>query len=358
MSTSTIKIVRKDPVNELSTVGLEIDTTTPRCNRAKLDTGTFCNYDCEFCYYRDRLDVKTPFEVVKEQADYLLAYGITQVDLSGGESSVSPDWFKILDYCNERFEHVSCLSHGGKFANKEFLAESAAHGLKEVLFSLHGATDETHDAITNRKGSFKRIIQAIKNAQELGIIVRINCTVYYKNYHQLQNIYAQLINDINPLEVNFITLNYWDNAQVDRPNVSYRDMTDAIKGCIDLLNKDMIINVRYVPYCYMKGYEKYVCDQYQHIYDIYDWNKEMYVGDIANRIDVTKQYTDYEKLQFAYKHCADHRVRFYHKEVTCIPCKYFYICDGVEKELAGAELIPEPGPKIKEVTFFRKNHFK
>jgi MoaA/NifB/PqqE/SkfB family radical SAM enzyme len=344
-------------LNEMSNEGLVIDTVTPRCNRAKLDTGTFCNYDCEFCYYRDQLDIKTAFEVVKERADYLLAYGITQVDLSGGESSVSPDWFKILDYCNERFEHVSCLSHGGKFANIEFLKESQEHGLKEVLFSLHGATDETHDAITNRKGSFKRILQAIKNAQELGILVRINCTVYYKNYHQLVDIYADLINEIKPFEVNFITLNYWEGASIEATNVSYSDMTDNIKKCIDILTKDMIINVRYVPYCYMQGYEQYVCDQYQHIYDLYDWNKEMYIDESGPRIDVSKTYTLEEKLGFAYKQCADHRNRYYRKSVNCLKCKYFYICDGVEKEL-NTDVYPVDGEKIREVTHFRKDHYK
>jgi MoaA/NifB/PqqE/SkfB family radical SAM enzyme len=338
---------------EMSSAGLELDLTTPACTRARLDTGTFCNYDCEFCYYRDKLDVKTEFEIVKDRADYLLAYGIKQVDLSGGESSVSPDWFKILDYCRDKFEHISCLSHGGKFANIEFLQESKDHGLKEILFSLHGATEETHDAITNRKGSFKRILQAISNAQELGIIVRINCTVYHRNYHQLQNIYADLINNIKPLEVNFITLNYWDDVYLD--NVTYKDMTDNIKGCIDLLNKDMIINVRYVPYCYMKGYEQYVCDQYQHIYDIYDWNKEMY----SREIDVSKQYTHEQKIQFAYHACSIFRARFYRKKLECMTCKHFYICDGVEKEIANKNpVFPEQGDKIKQVNFYRKDHFK
>lgn len=357
MTTHIVNMPTRNTINEISTKGIVIDTTTPVCERAKLDTGTFCNYDCEFCYYRDQLDIKTAFEVVKERADYLHAYGIKQVDLSGGESSISHDWFKILDYCNERFEHVSCLSHGGKFANIEFLKESQEHGLKEVLFSLHGATDETHDAITNRKGSFKRILQAIKNAQELGIIVRINCTVYYKNYHQLVNIYADLINDINPLEVNFITLNYWDDVNVPR-GVSYKEMTDNIKQCIDRLNKEIIINVRYVPYCYMVGYEQYVCDQYQHIYDLYDWNKEMYIDERGIRIDVSRTYTKEEKLEFAYKHCADHRSRFYYKPPTCMTCKYFHICDGVENELKGTEVYPTPGEKILEVTHYRKDHFK
>jgi MoaA/NifB/PqqE/SkfB family radical SAM enzyme len=349
-----IKIAEEsNTLADMSSAGIEIDFNTPKCERARLDTGTFCNYDCEFCYYRDKLDVKTEFDIVKDRADYLLAYGIKQVDLSGGESSVSPDWFKILDYCRDKFEHISCLSHGGKFANIDFLKESQEHGLQEILFSLHGATADTHDAITNRRGSFTRILKAIDNAKQLGIVVRINCTVYHRNYHQLVNIYADLINSINPLEVNFITLNYWDDVHID--NVTYKDMTDHIKGCIDILNKDMIINVRYVPYCYMDGYEQYVCDQYQHIYDIYDWNKEMY----SNVIDVSKQYTHEEKLQFAHEACKKFRARFYRKKLDCLKCKHFYICDGVEREIADKnEVYPAPGDKIKNVNFYRQGHFK
>ena len=148
---NTLKSNKPNALQEVGVAGIEIDYDTPHCERARLDTGTFCNYDCEFCYYKDMLDVKTPWEIVKGRIDHLYDYGIKEVDLSGGESSVSPDWFKILDYCNERFESVSCVSHGGRFANKDFLKESQEHGLKEILFSLHGATEESHDSITNRK---------------------------------------------------------------------------------------------------------------------------------------------------------------------------------------------------------------
>jgi MoaA/NifB/PqqE/SkfB family radical SAM enzyme len=337
-------------INEMSVAGLELDLVTPKSNRARLDTGTFCNYDCEFCYYKDQLDVKTPWETVKERIDYLVKYGITEVDLSGGESSVSPDWFKILDYCRDKFTSISCLSHGGKFANMDFARESYEHGLREILFSLHGATAEVHDAITGRKGSFDRILKGIANAQELGMIVRTNTTVYYRNYHELP-IHAELINSIMPEEANFISLNYWGDFNViEFENASYKDMTDAIKACVDKMNPAIKINVRYTPYCYMKGYEKYVSGAFQNIYDVRDWNKEMY----TYVLDVDKQYTYEEKVQNAYNACDSYRNRFYQKQLTCLTCKHFYICDGVEKEVAGSTpVFPEPGDKIKQVNFYR-----
>jgi radical SAM protein with 4Fe4S-binding SPASM domain len=347
-------------INQLSCNKVEIDYETIRNNRARLDTGPLCNYDCEFCYYRHRLSEKTSFEVVKSRADRIHRYGIKEIDLSGGESSVSPDWFKILDYCREKFDYISCLSHGGKFANLKFLKKSYEHGLREILFSLHGSNSEVHNSITNRKGSFERIVQAINNAKELGMVVRVNCTVYEKNYKLLPTEYVDLINKLEPLEVNFISLNYWEDVQLkyDKDYISrvdYKDITDHIKKCIDGIQKIKYINVRYTPYCFMQGYEKYVCGQYAHIYDVFDWNKGIY-GD-----DGTEEYlncTNEEKLIQAHKSAENDRLAFYSKDKECLKCKYFYICDGVENELFKTTKVnPVPGEKIIHVNYFRKNMY-
>ena len=87
------------------------------CNRAKLDTGTHCNYGCSFCYYIDKLNIIKPFELIKKDIDYFKACEITELDLSGGESSIHKDWFKILEYARGMGFSVSCLSNGSKFSD-------------------------------------------------------------------------------------------------------------------------------------------------------------------------------------------------------------------------------------------------
>lgn len=334
-------------LNVISTHGIEVDFVTARCNRAKLDTGTLCNYNCEFCYYKDRLNITTPLSVIKDRVDYLHQYGITEVDLSGGESSVHKDWFELLDYCNQKFEHISCLSNGYKFADETFLKKSKEHGLKEILFSLHGFNEQVHDQITDRKGSYVKILQAIDNAKKHGIVVRINCTVYQKNCEGLEE-YSKLLLSIKPLEINFLTLNYWeDNRGFEQAD--YLSLTTHIKKCIDIIKNDIeIINVRYTPYCYMVGYEKYVCNQYQHIYDRYDWNKEMYSG----RLDVTRPYTEHEKILIAHDVAAKDRSIDYKKPNSCITCKFYYICDGIEKNI-NVPVYPVSGEKIRQVNYYR-----
>ena len=103
---------------------LNLDYDRPINNRAKLDTGTHCNYKCDFCYYKTQLDVKTEFDIIKDRIDYLIECGITELDLSGGESSIHKDWFKILDYCTDKGLYLSCLSNGFKFAKKDFIQKS------------------------------------------------------------------------------------------------------------------------------------------------------------------------------------------------------------------------------------------
>ncbi len=339
-------------INKISINRFNVDYTTKRNNRAKLDTGFHCNYHCEFCYYLDKLDQKTSYDTIKKRIDILHSYGIDEVDLSGGESSIHKDWFKILDYCNGKFKNISCLSNGSVFSNEKFLLKSKEHGLKEILFSLHGYNEEVHDDIVGRKNGWKKINKAIDLCNKHGIRVRINCTVYQKNYSGLVA-YADIIKKIKPFQVNFLTLNYWDDNKTFEPIDDYNKLTDNIKRCIDLIVDDVkYINVRYTPYCFMKGYEKYVCNQYQHVYDVYDWNKEIYDYDI----DVTKTYTHNQKIELGYAKARHDRLTDYKKSLACFKCKYFYICDGIEKQL-DMEVYPEPGDKIRDVNHYRKDFY-
>ena len=275
-------------MNRLSVKQIDIDYSRSINNRAKLDTGKLCNYNCEFCYYKKQLLERDELEVIKKRIDYLHAYGIDEIDLSGGESSVEPNWFKILEYCQGKFKRISCLSHGGKFSNLVFIQKSYDMGLREILFSLHGFTEEQHDEIVGKKGAFRNLLSAIDNAHRLGIEVRLNTTVYWKNHDSIDTF---LIQKLQPSQVNFIALNYWqDNA--DAPPLDYHAICTSVKAAIDRLQYTTAVNARYFPLCYMQGYERFVKNHYDHIYDMKDWNKAVY----NEQLDTSIAYTHEQKV--------------------------------------------------------------
>jgi hypothetical protein len=142
--------------------------------------------------------------------------------------------------------------------------------------------------------------------------------------------YTTMINKIKPFQLNYLPLNYWSAASNLRTQ-NYEKISNAIKKSIDMLNKDIEINVRYIPFCFMKGYEKYVKDIPQHIYDLRDWNIAAY---------------RYEPLDKIFDIAYQNRLETYYKPKKCFKCKYFNDCDGIEKQYQeAAEDILEP---IKE----------
>lgn len=336
--------------NAASTAAIEIDYVEPICNRAKLDTGTHCNYRCGFCYYKDKLNVVTPLNVIVERIDYLCACGITAVDLSGGESSIHRDWFTILEYCKSKGLRISTLSNGYKFADKDFFRKSVDAGLSEVLFSVHGYDDVSHNQLVGNKHGFSRIVAAINNAHDLGVLVRINCTVTHQNYKHL-NTFTELAKSLHPFELNFLTLNYWSDAATQQ-YIDYGAVTPHIHQAIDATKDHIpIINVRYTPYCFMVGYEKYVCNYYQHIYDVYDWNIALY----DYKLDPETYKRDRHKHLYAA--AKENRLRTYYKTKGCRDCKFYSICDGVEKNIPNVCLVPVVGDNISQVNFYRRGMY-
>lgn len=318
------------------------------CKRARIETGPFCNYKCTFCYYKDRLDQRIPLKSIYNQIDLAKQYGMTSLDFSGGESAIEPNWFKILEYGGKQFNYMSCLSHGGKFADIEFLKKSQEYGLKEILFSVHGQTAEIHDNITQRKGSFKKIVRAIKNAHKLGIIVRINCTITLENYKIID---IKVLEDMNPLQLNFIIVNYWGDNKNETNRIDYKDMSKYLHKYLNSISTIKYVNVRYIPFCYMKGYEKYIINYMQLPYDLYDWNIAFYPRFQQNRGCILSK----DLLKDLYNTAELQRNSSYQKPLNCLKCKYFYICDGIEKD-CNIETKPIEGDKIHDPLHHCRNN--
>lgn len=317
------------------------ESNHPLCKRAKLDTGTFCNLNCEFCYYKDQLDKMDSFETICKRVDYLATYSlITEIELSGGESSIHPRWFDILAYCNTKFNYISTLSHGQKFSNAKFLLASREAGLKEILFSMHG-TYSIHDNIVQKQGAYLKLKRAIRLANKLGIKTRINCTVTNSNYNNIkENFVDEMLKLWNPhpkpphqpQQLNFIFLNYWTDNETSE-TLDYSRAAPAVMVAIRKLKAklpDLDIRIRYLPFCYAEEFTDLVYGQFQHVFDTTDWNKEVYSG--KQYFDPAIKYTWKQSVKFGYDAAYKDRLASYRKPKECFKCKFFYDCDGIEKQ--------------------------
>ncbi|HWI41910.1 MAG TPA: radical SAM protein [Verrucomicrobiae bacterium] len=348
-----------------------------KTRRVKVVTGLKCNIRCVFCYYRDNLSAPNrSFADIAADLRYAYRNGVREVDFSGGEPTVHPDLPRLIEEARRLgMEKVSIISNGVRLSDAPYLATLRSAGLSEILFSVHGPDAATHDEITHCPGSFERLSSGMANAVEAGVIVRVNTVVNKINYRGLEAL-AKLVAGYRPVQVNFITINDWCFAKniIDKFMLRYSEMAPALKNVCDYLEPLVpAVNVRYIPFCFMEGYERFVCDHRQVMYDPYEWVPRVrarleegtglwrYLGILGYGLTVAGAW---KKMLFASP--ADVldeavveglRTRFYVKGKACRRCRFFNLCDGIEKtycsEFGLGELVPAPGEKIADVVHFR-----
>ncbi|HTZ11839.1 MAG TPA: radical SAM protein [Candidatus Margulisiibacteriota bacterium] len=350
--------------------------------RVKVVTGFRCNADCMFCYYKNRLkEPNLDPSLIKKDLDFAFRQGIREVDFSGGEPTIHPHLGELIGYAKKKgFEKVCIITNGIALANKDYYKSLVEAGLDETLFSVQGHDKDSHDHFVNVDDAFRRMMAALENAYRLGQEIRTNTVVHKKNHADLLKL-CKIIVPFKPLQVNFIVVNDWECARVLLKDVvaPYSEVASSLKGACDFLKSYLEnINVRYIPFCMMKGYEKYLCDVTQLKYDPYEWVPWV-------RTMLEKHYRWYLTLgligfgflshprpwqfmgmrwQDILDDCIINGIRKYgyRQNEECRRCSYQLICDGLERTYAHllgfSELNRVEGDKVREPYHFRTHLFR
>jgi len=251
--------------------------------KVEVNLGYACNAKCPFCYYYDSVITRTNEETLtteeaRQQLQLARKFGVKEIEFTGGEVTLRKDFVELVSYAkNElKFEIVSLITNGIKLSNKRYTASLAEAGLDDILFSLHGGDPETHDDITKVPQSFRRLLQGIDNAQELGLRVRTNSVVCKTNYKRLPELFrlllAKKVDNINLVMFNPII----QAKNVDITEAVYVNYADAGQEIIRTIQmfEDQLpqFNVRYMPFCFLPGYEKYITNMDQMTFDPDEWD--------------------------------------------------------------------------------------
>ncbi len=150
-----------------------------------------CNLACAHCYINaesgpdggDELSVEEAKAFIADLADMR----IPLLMFTGGEPLVRKDFWELADYATAKGLKTA-LSTNGTLITKEVAARLKAIGIEYVGVSLDGANAETHDAIRNQPGSFKKAVQALKNCVEIGLTSGIRVTITRDNYREIASL--------------------------------------------------------------------------------------------------------------------------------------------------------------------------
>ena len=154
-----------------------------------------CNLRCQHCYNFDRdapgnqgCDEDKPELSLAEMLDVLRQVrdaGCLFLGLTGGEVLASPNLFPVLDRARDLNMAVQLLSNGTLLRPGVAARLARYENLLGVSVSLYGAVAETHDGITQVRGSWRRTWAGIERLRSLGVAVRVKFVVMRQNAHEV-----------------------------------------------------------------------------------------------------------------------------------------------------------------------------
>ena len=128
-----------------------------------------CNLACTHCLSssgrRDPRELSTA--EAKAVIDELEAMQVFYVNIGGGEPTVRPDFFELLDYATDHHVGVKFSTNGVRLT-PAVARRLAANDYVDVQISLDGATAEVNDAVRG-VGSYDTALRAAANLADAGM---------------------------------------------------------------------------------------------------------------------------------------------------------------------------------------------
>ncbi|MDD9933398.1 MAG: radical SAM protein [Myxococcales bacterium] len=151
-----------------------------------------CQLNCDHCL-RDPLSKAIDLDLgliksILDQGQSMFA--VRHVGLTGGEPTLHPKFYEIIDAIVDRDITWHMVSNGERFDRVlQRLAErpQRLENLAMFNFSLDGATEETHDSI-REKGSFRSVMQAASLCRARGLKFLFQITLNARNVDEIEEI--------------------------------------------------------------------------------------------------------------------------------------------------------------------------
>jgi len=158
-----------------------------------LELTSTCNSYCPGCsniYATDR----TPPPMPASAWEALLAtfaLEAVQMRLTGGEPTLHPEFFRILEAATSYDAWVTVFTNG-RWADPAHLVKRLQGWprLSGLLVSLHGARPASHESFTRVTGSFNETVANVRLAVENGITVALSTIITHQSWDELEAVVA------------------------------------------------------------------------------------------------------------------------------------------------------------------------
>jgi len=143
------------------------------------ETTSVCNLNCKYCYniWKRPGEIDIPKNSYKQAKKTLQRFfkmaDVEQITFTGGEPFMAERFSELVLFSRMKKKEVAIISNGNK-ANKEDYETMIKLGVNLFEFPIHSHKKEEHDYLTQVEGSWEKVLNSVKEVQELkGHIVAV-----------------------------------------------------------------------------------------------------------------------------------------------------------------------------------------
>lgn len=152
-------------------------------SRVHIDISSRCNENCVHCYIPSKNKCSIMSEEIFDRVlEQCVSMRVLNITLSGGEPMLNPYLKSFLLKCSEANFSINILSNLTCLSD-ELFEIIASNPLISIQTSLYAMNEEIHDSITQKIGSYKKTLSAIRKLHECNIPMQINCPIMKQNRH-------------------------------------------------------------------------------------------------------------------------------------------------------------------------------
>jgi len=174
----------------LSELVIVREQTRYEYGRASYELNLGCNYACKHCYLGLKEFAGLAWVDRERLLRTLREAGVLWLQLTGGEPMIDKLFAATYSLAHELGMMIEILTNGSRLSNSMMLDLLASRRPHRLTLSVYGATEESYDGLTQRRGAYKAFTHGLNAAHEAGLPLNLSVIITRDNAHEVDGMHA------------------------------------------------------------------------------------------------------------------------------------------------------------------------
>lgn len=164
-------------------------TSEHEYGRASYEVNMACNWECPHCYLGLKEDAGMEWEDRVKVLRTLQEAGVLWLQITGGEPTIDRLFPAVYSLAYELGMMIEVLTNGSRLHNPLILQLLSQRRPYRLTLSLYGATEESYDKLTQRRGAWKSFRRGLDAARDADLPIELSVIVTRDNEHEVDAMY-------------------------------------------------------------------------------------------------------------------------------------------------------------------------